>query len=447
LVAVEAKERVDFLQASAKIAPLFFGENMKLPFSLFLAFKYLKPKRSLVSVITVITMLGMMFGVGVLIVVLAVMTGFDDMHKEHMIKLDSHIQVKAQGNYSFDPVPVLAALDQISGITAAAPAVEGFVMMSRNGQAITAALRGIDPEREKRITDIEQYLIDGELALDEETVVLGNRLAMNLRTWVGDTLTLYSPQCFVSEDELRLPMEVTVAGIFSVGMYDVDSQYMISSLRTARDVFNVDGGVQTLRLITTDPYRVPEMSEKINAAILAASKQSKELGWMQRLKTETWMEIHSALISTLKTEKDMMFILLCGISIVATFSVTNALITLCVQKTNEIGLLKALGFSSRNIVNTFIMLGAVQGFFGCMWGVVFGILVSRNLDAILNFFRRFNPGLMSAEFYQFSQMPSRVLVSDVLLVCTIVMFFSTLSGALPAWWASRMKPVDALRYE
>ena len=174
--------------------------------------------------------LGISVGVAVLIVVLSVMTGFDDVHKEHMIKLDSHIKISARGNNNFDPDPVIACLKEVPGVTAVAPAVEGFVMMSREGQAISAVLRGVDAELERDISDIGKYMVSGSFDLENESVVIGNRLAMNLRTWVGDTLTLYSPQCFVSEDEIRLPQEVTVAGIFSIGMYDVDSQFMISSL-------------------------------------------------------------------------------------------------------------------------------------------------------------------------------------------------------------------------
>ncbi|MCK4564677.1 MAG: ABC transporter permease [Verrucomicrobia bacterium] len=420
---------------------------MKLPFSLFLAVKYLKPKRSMVSVITVLTMLGISLGVSVLIVVLSVMTGFDDVHKEHMIKLDSHIQLGARGQSTFAPGPVLELLDDIPEVKAAAPAVEGFVMMTRHGQAVTAMLRGIDPELEKDISDVGSFLVAGSLPLDDETVVVGNRLAMNLGVWVGDRLTVYSPQCFVSEDELRLPAELTVSGIFSVDMYDIDSQFMISSLPTARDVFAMERGVQTLRIITDDPFRAGETREKIMARLGEASREHAELGWLRHLRAQTWMEIHQNMLSTLRVEKDMMFILLCGISLVATMSVTNTLITLCVQKTREIGLLKALGFSSGKVVGIFFLLGSVQGLFGCIFGVAMGGWVSANLDVVLGFLRRFNPNLMSAQFYQFTEMPSRTTPSDVLAVCLIVMVFSTLAGILPAWRAAKMEPVDALRYE
>jgi len=299
-------------------------------------------------------------------------------------------------------------LGEIPEVLAAAPAIEGFVMMTRHDRAITAVLRGVDPELEKGISDLKSFLVDGILPLDDETVVVGDRLAGNLGIWTGDRLTVYSPQCFVGEDELRLPAELTVSGIFSVGMYDVDSQFMISSLPTARDVFNMEAGVQY---------------------------------------TRTWMEIHQSLLSTLKVEKDMMFILLCGISLVATMSVTNTLITLCVQKTHEIGLLKALGFSSGKVVGIFFLLGSIQGLFGCIFGVAMGIWVSGNIDVVLNFLRKFNPGLMSAQFYQFTEMPSRTTPGDVLAVCLIVMVFSTLAGVLPAVRAAKMEPVDALRYE
>jgi lipoprotein-releasing system permease protein len=419
---------------------------MKLPFSLFLAFKYLKPKRSMVSVITLLTMMGIMLGVAVLIVVLSVMTGFDDVHKEHMIKLDSHIQIAARGQANFMPEPVIELLEKMPDVTAMAPAAEGFVMMTRQGEAVTAILRGIDPEREKSISDVASYLVAGSYALDDESVVIGDRLAMNLGVWVGDKVTVYSPQCFVSEDELRLPAELTVSGIFSVGMYNVDSQFMVVSLPTARDIFNMEAGVPTLRIMTKDPYRAMETAEKINE-LLAETSGDPGFQWFRYLYTRTWMQIHEDMLSTLKVEKDMMFILLCGISLVATMSVTNTLITLCVQKTHEIGLLKALGFSSRKVVGIFFFLGFIQGLLGCAIGIAMGVWVSANLDTVLGFLRRFNPGLMPVQFYQFAQMPSRTTISDVLSVCVIVMVFSTLAGVLPAMRAARMEPVDALRYE
>jgi lipoprotein-releasing system permease protein len=420
---------------------------MKLPISLFLAFKYLKPKRSMVSVITVLTMMGIMLGVAVLIVVLSVMTGFDDVHKDHMIKLDSHIQIAARGQSAFASEPVLNLLSDIPEVRAAAPTVEGFVVMTPRDQVITGVLRGVDPQLEKGISDLESFLVAGTLPLADESVVVGERLAMNLGAWVGDRLTVYSPQCFVSEDELRLPAELTVSGIFSVGMYDIDSQFMISSLPTARDVFAMEGGVQSLRVVTDDPQQAEVISEKIRARLSEAAAGQAGAGWLRHLYTRTWMEIHQSLLSTLKVEKDMMFILLCGISLVATMSVTNTLITLCVQKTHEIGLLKALGFSSGKVVGIFFLLGSIQGLLGCLSGVAMGVWVSGNLDTVLNFLRKFNPGLMSAQFYQFTEMPSRTTLGDVLAVCLIVMVFSTLAGVLPAFRAARMEPVDALRYE
>lgn len=420
---------------------------MKLPFALFLAFKYLKPKRSMVSIITVLTMMGIMLGVAVLIVVLSVMTGFDDVHREHMIKLDSHIQIGARGEAAFAAEPVLELLKEIPEVRAAAPAVEGFVMMTRRGQAITAVLRGVDPELEKSISDVESFLVDGELPLADETVVLGDRLAMALDAWTGDRLTVYSPQCFVSEDEFRLPAEVTVSGIFSVGMYDVDSQFMMASLPTARDVFDMEAGVHSLRILASDPYQAMAVSEKIMDRLDQAAAEHEEMGWLKYLHARTWMEIHKDLLSTLRVEKDMMFILFCFIFIVAAFSITNSLITLCVQKTHEIGLLKSLGFSAGRIVGIFFLLGTVQGVFGCIFGVVLGWIVSSNLNPILDFARRFNPGLMSEQFYQFPEMPSRMTLEDVVAVCIVVMVFSTLAGVLPAIRAAKMEPVDALRYE
>ncbi len=422
---------------------------MKLPISLFLAIKYLKPKRSMVSFITILTMCGIMLGVAILIVVLSVMTGFDDVHKEHMIKLDSHIQISTRGNSPFVPDRVLEVLEQIPEVKAAAPAVEGFVLVTRNDQAIPGMLRGIDPELERDISDIESYLVDGILPLEEETVVVGSRLAMMLGINVGDRLTVGSAQCIMnlSENEIRLPAELEVVGIFSVGMYDIDSKFMITSLPTARDVFALEDGVETLRVITEDPFTVSETGLKIRDQLREAASKDRSLSWFRFLTTRSWMDMNQSMLSTLAVEKNMMFLLLCAISVVAAFCVSINLINMGIQKTHEIGLLKAVGFSSGKIVGIFLFLGTVQGVFGCLLGSALGIWFSSNLDSVLNFLRRFNPNLMSAEFYQFTDMPSRTTGEDVLSVCVIVMVFSIIAGILPAIRAAAMQPVDALRYE
>jgi len=401
----------------------------------------------MVSMITVLTMLGIMLGVAVLIVVLSVMTGFDDMHKEHMIQLDSHLQISLGGGGGFMPEPVMEQLKNIPEIKAAAPSIQGFVMMMRNGRAVTGILRGIDPEFEKGISDLGACLVDGVLPTDYDTVVVGERLAMQLGTHVGDTLMVYSPQCFVGQDELRMPAELTVSGIFSVGMYDVDSQFMMTSLSSARDVFAMDQGVQTLRIMTHDPFAVKETGIKINRHLADASVLQPRLNWFRYLRIRSWIDIHQVMLSTLAMEKNMMFILLCGISLVATMSITNALITLCVQKTHEIGLLKALGFSDIKVVGVFFFLGAIQGAFGCFLGMGMGFWISENLDLVLNLLRMFNPNLMPAQLYQFAQMPSRTTMGDILSVCGIVMLFSTLSGVVPAIRAAQLEPAEALRNE
>lgn len=409
---------------------------MKTSFSLFLAFKYLKPKRSFLSIVTLLSLLGVTLGVAVLIIVLSVMNGFDETWRERILSFNAHVKVLEYGGVVRQPERVLSALKKVPGVTGAAPNLEGLVFVQAGDNAQPVQLRGIDPEREKTVSQIALHIVEGSFSVGYEQIVVGRDLALRMGLRLGDKLLVYSPQNFVSRDELRLPEELTVSGIFEVGMYEIDAGYVLTSLPTARSIYNVEQGVHSVQIMTADPMSAPYVARDIRNA----------LGPF--FDARTWIALNSQLFTALQTEKNMMFFLLIFITIVAAFCIAITLITLVVQKTQEIGLLKALGFPSRRIMGIFLWIGAVQGVIGTACGLGLGLLVLKYRNEMLNFISsQFRIDLLPKELYQLSQIPSHTTTSDVVTVCSIVLIFCTLAGLVPAWRAARLEPVEALRNE
>ena len=409
---------------------------MKIPFSLFLAFKYLKPRRSFISAVTVISMLGVTIGVAVLIIVLSVMTGFDEVWRDKILGFNAHVSIVQQGGILHNPERVLNEARQIEGVVGVAPNLDGLVLIQVDERVHTPVLRGVDPKYEPSVSQVPHNIISGKFEVEDDQIVVGSDLARRLNVRVGDTLTVYSPQSFVSEDEIRLPEELTVSGIFHVGMYEYDVGFVFTSLETARALYDVEQGVHSVQVMLDNPLRAAEVAMQLHEKL--------GIGFFPR----TWMEMHSQIFAALHVEKNMMFFLLAFVALVAAFSITNTLITLTVQKTREIGLLKSLGFGNGGITGIFFWMGLVQGVLGNVLGVGLGLLVLKFRNELLMFMSsEFNLELLPPELYQLSKLPSHTTGMDVAIVCGLVLVFCTLAGLVPAFRAAKMEPVDALRYE
>ena len=413
---------------------------MKIPFSLFLAFKYLKPRRSFISAVTLISMLGVTIGVAVLIVVLSVMTGFDEVWRDKILGFNAHISVVQQGGIVRHPEQVREKILAVDGVRGVAPNLEGLVLLQVGDRVHTPVLRGVDPRYEPSVSQVPQSIIAGKFDLDGEKIVIGRDLALRMNVWVGDKLTVYSPESFANEDEIRLPEDLVVSGIFNVGMYEYDIGFVFASLETARSLYGVEQGVHSMQVVLDKDRTAPLET----AAIAAAIRDRLGPGFYVR----TWMEMHSQIFAALHVEKNMMFFLLAFVALVAAFSITNTLITLTVQKTREIGLLKSLGFGNGGITGVFFWMGLVQGILGNALGVGLGLLILKYRNELLMFMSsEFNLELLPPELYQLSKLPAHTMGSDVAIVCGLVLVFCTLAGLVPALRAARMEPVDALRYE
>ena len=405
-------------------------------FPLFLALKYLRPRRDLVSVIPVITTVGVCLGVAILMIVLAVMTGFGDEWNKNILGFKPHITIRGKAGIILNHDAAIAKIEALPGVKSACPAIITPVMLDNDhgtDESAQATIIGIDPDRVSILSQLKNKIVQGgKYDVSENKVVLGWRLAQNLGAWVGDEILCYSPLNLNREGELHLPEEMIVTGIFSTGMKDFDLPFAICSLGMAREVTGMDSGVTLIQVQVENPMTAFREQAAITNALGRAYA------------VNTWQDEDEMFFKALRTEKTMMFILLAFIAIVAAFCVTNTLILITIQKTNEIGLLKALGFSNRQIESAFVLNGVIQCVAGEALGLLLGWTVLRNIKRIINWLASLKIEVFPAEIYGLDEFPWRIVPSDIIIVAVMVFIFSVLAAYFPARRAARLDPVKAI---
>ena len=422
-----------------------------MSFPLFLAAKYLKPKRSVASVITCVSILGVMLGVAAVIIVRSVMTGFGDEWEKKILSFKPHISIlPSRGNVVANEDGIAAAVRALPGVSCVTPEVDTRILLSHGSRVLAPVLLGVDAGDFTAAYKIGAPRA-GTFDLDGDSIVLGVHAARALGCWVGDEVTVYSPKTLASQDEVYLPIKWKVVGIFSCGQYDYDSGYAVASLANVRDLMGLEKGVFAIHVKTdcpTDPAKfhalVDTVVETADSAAANPKLSTSDSQLSARVRALTWREADSELFAALAVEKNMTAVLLLLISLVALFCVMNTLLVLTVQKTPEIGLLKALGFSRREVMGVFMTHGLVQ----CTAGIVLGLLASwavlSNLHRIVEWLGSIGLPVFPESVYGLAEIPHRVIFSDIVWTVAFVYAFGWLASFIPALIASTKDPVKAL---
>ena len=430
---------------------------MKLPFSLFLALRYLKPKRTFVSIITLISVLGVTLGVTVLILVISVMTGFDRELRQKVIDWEAHILVSTQ-NVLSDWRDLTVKIRNTEGVVATAPYVQGPVIVEFQNRRLAPLMRGIEPAEEEKVTPLRKFIKKGSLDLEGDSVVLGIELARKLQVDIGDKLTVYSPGNLsqildgikklegknsaeeqAAIDQLRevvLPKELTVTGIFETGHYLHDSEFLLVPVHVGQELYGLEDALHGLTVKTVDPYAAARIKAAIEKFL-----QPPEYA-------QTWIEMNNQYFEAVRLERTVMFFLLFFIVVVAAFGIMNTLITVTVQKTREIGIMKAIGANIWQIVWVFLAQGMVVGLFGTLSGLGLGMLLIRYRNEFSQWLAStFGIEVFPRQVYQFSQIPAEIVPNDVAIICVGAFIICSLAALIPAYFAARLDPVKALRFE
>ena len=420
--------------------------NFKTEF--FLAKRYLRPKRNAVSVITCISVIGVLLGVAVLIVVLSVMTGFTELMREKLLAVGAHVQIDSPFYKTIQPDKAVAALKAQNARPAAIVSAPALLQFRK--QLLPKHIMGVYPEQIDKQMNIKKMLVDGTFDLKKNEIVISQYISQQLGLRVGHKVLLHSPEKLLKlvdfeknnriamkkTDEVYLPAEFTVAGIYSLGKRDFDMSVMFIGLDDADDLFLLDWGM------ATTVYGWIDNPDKVDDLV------GKLMDDLPGMRIRTWKQLNENLLNVLMVEKHMMFFLLVFIVLVAAFSITNTLITMVFQKTREIGLLKALGASSATVMRIFILQGMFVGIVGSVLGTLIGIMVVYWRNNILHFASRvFRLDLFPPEFYYFDGLPAKIIVGDVAVIVVITIVLCTIGGIIPAWRAATLDPAKALRNE
>lgn len=413
-----------------------------MPWYLYIALRQLFPKgRRWPSFFFFISVLGVTLGVMVLVIVQSVMSGFGRMHRDKMILTSGHIDVQAGRSILREPEKVIETILSDSAVAGVTPYAKGIVMLTYRQQAQFPFIFGIDFSLEDQALPISELLISGKFDdLDDESVLLSSTMATRMGAYIGATVEVLTPLMVerLKEDEVLLPRELTVAGIYESGWAPVDSNTMVTTLRLMQDLYDLGKGIHgvSVRLKEDDDKLVFATAERLFETLPPPAT------------VLTWMDLNRDFLWILALEKNMMLFLLLFIVIVASFAIAVAQLMIVMRKTREIGLLGALGAKPRQIAFGYCLQGFAIGLLGSVLGSAAGVFFLHFRDPMVETLARITQSREAlVHYYQFSQLPVYYDPKNFVIIITATLAIATLAGLIPAIRAAMMRPAQALRSE
>jgi len=406
-----------------------------------IAWRYMRARRAegFISVIAGFSLLGIALGVATLIIVLSVMNGFRIELLDRILGLNGHIAVVSSAGAVSDYNPLAERVRVVDGVLSVTPLVEGQILATSGGRAAGALVRGLTPEDLSSRPSIAGNIRSGTLDNFNGTdaIVLGSRLARTLGVIAGDKVTLVSPKGTVTAFGTVPRMQAyRVVATFEVGMFEFDSSFIFMPLKAAQQYFRLGDTVNQLEVFVENPDNLLRRRLAIGAVIDAEHRLFD------------WQQANRSFFNALQVERNVMFLILTLIILVAAFNIISSLIMLVKDKGSAIAILRTVGASRGTIMRVFFIVGASIGVVGALSGTILGLLFARNIETLRRALESLTgTDLFAAEIYFLSQLPAEVDSGEVVMVVCMALGLSILATLYPSWRASRLDPVEALRNE